>query len=112
MGVEIIGPVVQEPRFDLAVDGVVVPHVHGVPAEKDGELYLEVRRVLFGPWTREEVLALAPLLARAMAVSAGYTHHGPESRPDNPHAFPRVGRMPLRRVLRAVDAPEVVGDGE
>ena len=42
--------------------------------------------------SEDEVKRWAWLMANAMAISAGYTHHGPNSRPANLHAT-RFGSM-------------------
>lgn len=81
----------------LIVDGHEVPHITVNESEdrKRGEAmyWLNLDR-RFGVHVAESELGrLAPFLANAMAVTAGFTCHGPNSSVRNPHGPSVIGRV-------------------
>lgn len=90
---EIIGPFV-EPEYHYAVvNGCTVPHIKIVKKEgkEDGkvEIHLDGRFIYIIDDTALDLVL--NLLANAMAVSAGYSSHGPESKPINKFAIRMIG---------------------
>ena len=90
--VEIIGPF-RGDVYHLSVDGCALFGVElyqrNDTPEKwtvrlDGRFEIDAEE--------EEVMRWAWLMANAMAISAGFTHHGPDSRRANPHAV-RLGSL-------------------
>lgn len=81
MSCEITAPCVGHRK--LVVDGVVVPHI-ALSDDIDGETWVMVDNRFCQPIPTELLLdGWGWLLAQAMAVAAGYTSHGPNSRPIN-----------------------------
>jgi len=80
---------------ELIVDGYAVPYIE-VLEHPDGHFSLTLMRPgcspLFGMdiETEDELGRWAPMLAQAMAVSAGRTSHGENSRPHNPHGSNQI----------------------
>lgn len=74
----------------LEVDGAYIPYIEVFEYE-DRAYSILIERPGFSPLlgmdveSEEELLRWAPFLANAMAVAAGRTSHGPNSRPLNPH---------------------------
>ena len=70
--------------LSVEIDGVTVPNVEVFTG--DGELFSLVLDRRFGSEyvTREELDRWLPLIAHAQAIGAGYSCHGPNSRPVNP----------------------------
>jgi hypothetical protein len=99
---EIHGPFIPEHR--VTVGGYAVPAISVVPltGEEDGRsnVVLDGRFCLMAD--AEEIRRWMPLVAHAMAIGAGYTCHGENSRRANPY---RV------RMMR-IDSQENLGDGQ
>jgi hypothetical protein len=84
--VRIIGPF-RGGIYYLAVNNCKVPCVHLYKRRDTG---YEWALVVDDRWevdaSEEEIMRWGYVLAQAMAVGAGYTYHGPDSRPLNRHA--------------------------
>lgn len=81
---EIIGPFV--PEHHVTIAGYHVPYVTVQPlADGRIELTVDGRFCLDGPVPREEFDRWIHILAHAMAVAAGYSSHGENCTPTNPH---------------------------
>ncbi|MCI0731011.1 MAG: hypothetical protein L0332_30380 [Chloroflexi bacterium] len=81
--VQIIGPF-RGGVYRLVVDGCQVPHIElhrPINAPQGWELVVDDR--FAADVSEDEVLRWGYVLANAMAVSAGYTCHGPNSQPYN-----------------------------
>lgn len=94
--VEIHGPTVSE-DYRLIVDGYQVPYVKlrrlknndeptALDAMESWQVLIDDR--LSAVVTKSELNTWGYILANAMAVAAGYTSHGPNSRPINRHGPP------------------------
>jgi hypothetical protein len=84
--VQVLGPFPGE-VYRLIVDGCRVPYVE---LHRQGGTEFDWCLVVDGRFAadvnEEEIMRWAYAFANAMAVSAGYTNHGPNSLPCNPHA--------------------------
>lgn len=94
------GPFYEPDRYRLVFNETIVPRVYLTRAADGERFHLH----LDGRWmteevTEREVLTFLPIIANGMAVAGGFTHHGPESKPANPHVT-RLGlwRPPLEVV--------------
>ena len=84
--VEIAGPYARtSDAFRLIVNGCKVPYIQLYKYD-NGNLMLIIDGRFGGDFTKEEIMKFGYVLAEAMAVSAGYTHHGPDSKPMNRHS--------------------------
>lgn len=79
-GSELIGPFAKEEYFTLTYEGKKIPYVTAVYLKDtdgtEGYLVKLDDRMMFGPWTENDLLRVLPLLANAMAFSAGYPCFG------------------------------------
>lgn len=85
----LIGPFSSGERYALVVGGYVVPNLYATK-QQDGRYLLHLERdggAFFGTESvsEEEIGRWLPLLANAMATSAGYSCHGENSQPRNPY---------------------------
>lgn len=84
--VEIAGPYLSKlDLYHLVVNGCKVPYIDLWSTESD-DWSLIVDGRFGGLFTKEEIIKFGYILANAMAVSAGFTHHGPDSQPMNRHS--------------------------
>lgn len=82
--IDIVGPF--QPEYRVTIDGFRVPHVRAIPMPDDRvEIVIDNRFGMEGPVSREEFNRWLPILANAMAVAAGYSCHGENCTPLNPH---------------------------
>lgn len=89
-GTTIIPP--RNPGKTLASQGYLIPYIEvrlHQGTEDDWSIILD-KRFSYGPFTELEIKKLAPLLANAMAIAAGYACHGSDRRlnPYNVMAMP------------------------
>lgn len=84
--VEIAGPYVSAGDIHyLVVNRCRVPHI--LLWQRDNDTWsLNVDGRFGGDFTKDEIERFGYVLANAMAVSAGYTHHGSDSKPMNRHS--------------------------
>lgn len=99
---EIVGPFV--PEHFVTINGYKVPYVTVTPTS-DGrvDLYVDRRFGLDHPVPVEEFNRWIGLLADAMAVAAGYSCHGENCMPTNPH---KVKMGSLGRAAPVLDVIE------
>lgn len=84
--VEIVGPYASiSDDFRLIVNDCKVPYIQ-LYKYNNGNLMLKIDGRFAGDFTKEEIMKFGYVLANAMAVSAGFTHHGPDSQPMNRHS--------------------------
>lgn len=82
--IEIVGPF--QPEYKVTLDGFRVPHVRAIPmGENRVEIVIDNRFAMEGPVSIEEFNRWIPILANAMAIAAGYSCHGENCTPLNPH---------------------------
>lgn len=98
---EIVGPFVPEHR--VTINGYEVPYITVTPLP-DGRIDLHVDR-RFGldqPVSVEEFNRWIGIIADAMAVAAGYSAHGENCQPVNPHKVKLMGMSRPPPDLRVV----------
>jgi hypothetical protein len=97
---EIVGPFEE---YRVVWGGYEVPHIEARPM-KDGTYYVTVdnRFGIHQSVTREELENWMPILANAMAVAAGWSCHGDNSRRPNPYMI-RVSRLHREPSLTVID---------
>jgi hypothetical protein len=100
--VEIVGPFTPGNIYYLVVEGCKVPHIQLFKNEhpqNDWEREFEWYLVLdgrFGQFANEkDIIYWATWLANAMAVAAGFTYHGPNSKQMNLFAYKMTGLSSL-----------------
>lgn len=85
--VEIAGPYISANDIHyLVVNGCRVPHILLWQRDDGITWSLNIDGRFSGDFTKDEIEGFGYILANAMAVSAGYTHHGPDSKPMNRHS--------------------------
>jgi hypothetical protein len=97
--IEIVGPF-QE--YKVTLDGFRVPHINAIPMPDDQvEIVLDGRFGMEGPVSREEFNRWLPILANAMAISAGYSCHGENCTLLNQHKIrmSSLGNLPPNLTL-------------
>lgn len=99
---EIVGPFLPEHRVTIA--GYHVPYITVKPlADGRVDLLLDDRFGLPDPVPREEFDRWIHILADAMAIAAGYSCHGENCTPTNPHKT-RLGHLgAVAPVLNVID---------
>lgn len=94
--VKIIGPF-RGDIYRLAVEECQVPYVHlykrGDAPDFEWTICLDNRFEI--DTTGDEITRWAWLMANAMAISAGFTYHGPNSEPMNRHRLRMIGLSSL-----------------
>ncbi len=95
--VEIIGPFKRGDFYRLTVNGCEVPYIRLFKnnPQNEWESQFEWYLILDERWGcfahEEEIYRWGSILANGMAVAAGYTHCGPNSRPSNPFSTELFG---------------------
>lgn len=86
--VEFVGPFVEEWR--VLSEGCSVPHLSAI-VMKSGDISLALDRRFLVEGSPEEVRKWVWFIAHAMAVAAGWSCHGPNSRKVNPYNVQAFG---------------------
>lgn len=73
---------------DLVVDGCIVPHIQVIDTQEESVLTLVIDNRIHVDFSRAEFKKYTWFLANAMAVAAGYTCHGLDSKPINLYKRP------------------------
>lgn len=109
MSIELIGPF--EYKFNkVAVDGCVVPNVTITHIIDDvHELVFDNRFSVQGNWSIMQDYIW--IIAQVQAVSAGYTHHGKDSKRSNPFAVQAM-IYNINPLDKAADIVELYPEGE
>lgn len=90
-GVEFVGPFALPP-YRITADGYSVPHLAAhLKAGTEGTWVLVLDSRFMLEATHEEACRWLPFLANAMAVAAGYSSHGANSRRANPFSVQMMG---------------------
>lgn len=83
-----------QPEFRIILDGREIPRLTGYRDSSDGLTWLCVDRRFVQPFTTDEdARCAAVLIAQAMAIGAGYSHYGSETK-DKPFAPITAEMMP------------------
>ena len=99
---EVVGPFL--PEHHITIAGYMVPYITATPQE-DGriDLLLDHRFGLHEPVSREEFNRWIGFLADAMAIAAGYSCHGENCTPTNPHKHRLANLGSVAPVLGVID---------
>ena len=95
--IEIIGPFTRGDYYYLTVNGCKVPYVRLFKnkPQNEWESQFEWYLIVDERWGcfahEEEIYRWGSILANGMAVSAGYTYCGPDSKPLNPFSTKLTG---------------------
>lgn len=72
-------------KYCIFVEGLCIPHVTVVRDMESNEMLVMVDNRLAWLVTEESLFQMAPVLANAMAVAAGFSSFGPNSQLLNPY---------------------------
>lgn len=92
MTVEFIGKLERSPYYLFDVDGYKVPYLYAYKHQENEFFIVLDDRLHYGPFTAEEVAAMLPVVANAMAIAAGFSCHGHNCKKQNPFTV-RVGYL-------------------